>query len=50
MEPTYDLLLQNGHLLDPKTSLDGPADVAIKNGRIAEIWTYSDIGDWFAAQ
>ncbi|MBM3796649.1 MAG: amidohydrolase family protein [Acidobacteria bacterium] len=31
----YDLLLKNGHLIDPANNLDGPGDLAISNGRIA---------------
>ena len=35
--PAYDLLLRGGHVIDPATGLDGIADVAIKDGRIAAI-------------
>ena len=31
-----------------KLSYHGRALLRLKGGRIAEIWTYSDIGDWFA--
>jgi steroid delta-isomerase-like uncharacterized protein len=33
-----------------KLSYHGMALLHLKDGRIAEIWTYSDIGEWFAAQ
>lgn len=33
----FDTLLKNGHLIDPKNGIDAPRDVAVKNGRIAEI-------------
>ena len=32
-----DLLLRGGHVIDPATGLDGPADVAIADGRIAAV-------------
>jgi dihydroorotase len=31
----YDLVLRHGHVIDPKNHIDGPADVAILNGKIA---------------
>jgi dihydroorotase len=37
MSTDYDLLLKGGHLIDPKNNLDGPADVAIKDGLIAAV-------------
>jgi cytosine/adenosine deaminase-related metal-dependent hydrolase len=33
----HDLILAGGHVLDPANNLDGPADVGITDGRIAEI-------------
>jgi dihydroorotase len=33
----YDLLLKGGHVVDPANGVDGPADVAIKDGRIARV-------------
>ena len=33
----YDLLLKGGHVIDPKNDLDGPADVAVKDGKIAAV-------------
>ncbi|MDO8210714.1 dihydroorotase [Conexibacter sp. CPCC 206217] len=32
-----DLLIQRAHLLDPRTDLDGPGDVLVRGGEIAEI-------------
>jgi len=31
----YDLVIRQGHVIDPKNHLDGPADVAILGGKIA---------------
>jgi dihydroorotase len=33
----YDLLIRNGHVIDPAQSLDGRLDVAVSDGRIAEV-------------
>jgi cytosine/adenosine deaminase-related metal-dependent hydrolase len=33
----HDLILTGGHLLDPANNLDGPAEVGIADGRIAEV-------------
>ena len=33
----YDLLLRGGRVIDPATGRDGPADVAIRDGRIAAV-------------
>ncbi len=35
--PQYDLLLQNGHLIDAKNNLSALRDVAILNGKIAAV-------------
>ncbi len=32
-----DLILRGGHVVDPATGLDGPADVAVRDGRIAAV-------------
>ena len=32
-----DLLVTGAHVLDPRTGLDGPLDVLVRDGRIAEI-------------
>ena len=37
MSSTFDLILQGGHLIDPKNDLDGPADIAIKDGLVAAV-------------
>ena len=33
----YDVLLKGGHLIDAKSNIDGPMDLAITDGRIAEV-------------
>ncbi|WP_196989171.1 amidohydrolase/deacetylase family metallohydrolase [Panacibacter microcysteis] len=33
----YDLLLTNGHVIDPKNKLDATMDIAISNGSIAKV-------------
>jgi dihydroorotase len=33
----YDLLVRNGHVIDPATGLDEPADIALSDGRIAMV-------------
>jgi dihydroorotase len=33
----YDLLLKNGHVIDPKNNRDGKMDVAIANGKVAAV-------------
>jgi len=33
----HDLVLTGGHLLDPANNADGPADLAIRDGRISEV-------------
>src|SRR5215472_9363502 len=33
----YDLVLRNGHVLDPKNNVDAKRDVAIRDGKIAAI-------------
>ena len=33
----HDLILRNGHVIDPSQNIDGPAEIAIKNGIITEI-------------
>lgn len=37
MESTYDLLIKNGHLIDPKNNLNQKMDVAIKDKKIARV-------------
>ncbi|MGE5570688.1 MAG: amidohydrolase/deacetylase family metallohydrolase [Rhodospirillales bacterium] len=36
-QPAYDLLLRGGHVIDPRNEISGRRDVAIRNGRIAEV-------------
>ncbi|MEO8583835.1 MAG: amidohydrolase/deacetylase family metallohydrolase [Flavitalea sp.] len=33
----YDLILKNGHVIDPKNKIDGKMDVAVKAGKIAKV-------------
>ena len=33
----YDLLIKNGHLIDPKNNIDGTMDLAVKDGKIARV-------------
>jgi dihydroorotase len=40
----YDLLIHGGHVIDPATGRDGPADVAIAEGRIALVAPAIDQG------
>ncbi len=35
--PVYDLLLKNGHLIDPKNKISGRRDIAVKDGKVAEV-------------
>lgn len=35
--PACDLLLRNGHIIDPKNGLNGPADLAITDGKVAAV-------------
>ncbi len=36
-QPKYDLLLKNGHVIDPKNNVNEKRDVAIANGQIAAV-------------
>ncbi len=44
----YELLLRNGHLIDPKNGIDAAMDIAIHDGRIAKV--AEDIPSAHAAQ
>src|SRR5258708_7826344 len=35
--PAYDLLLQQGHVIDAKNHIDSVMDVAVKDGKIAKV-------------
>ncbi len=37
MSDDFDLIIQGGHLIDPKNNLNGPADIAIKDGLVAAV-------------
>ena len=41
----YDLLLQNGHVIDAKNNIDGVMDVGIKDGKIAAVSQHLDAKD-----
>src|SRR5215467_7766883 len=41
-EPAYDLLLQQGHVIDAKNGINALRDVAIKDGRIAAVAEHID--------
>ncbi|SPE23741.1 Amidohydrolase [Candidatus Sulfopaludibacter sp. SbA3] len=41
-QPAYDLLLQGGHVIDPKNGISAVRDVAIKNGSIAAVAAHLD--------
>ena len=34
---TFDLLIKGGHVIDAKNNINGPMDVAIKDGKIAQV-------------
>jgi len=34
---SYDLLIKNGHVIDPKNNIDAGMDIAIKDGRVAKV-------------
>jgi dihydroorotase len=36
-QPTYDLVLTGGHVIDPRNGIDGVMDVAVAEGRIAAV-------------
>jgi dihydroorotase len=44
-QPKYDLLLEGGHVVDPKAGLSAIRDVAIKSGKIAAIAPHLDPKD-----
>jgi dihydroorotase len=41
-QPAYDLLLQGGHVIDPKNGISAVRDVAIKDGSIAAVAAHLD--------
>ena len=46
-EPEFDLLLQGGHLIDPRNGLSAVRDVAVHNGRVAAVEEAIDPGRAF---
>src|SRR5262249_58733870 len=41
-QPPYDLMLRGGHVVDAKNRVSGVRDIAIKDGRIAEVADHID--------
>ena len=37
MSDSYDVLIRNGHVIDPRQSIDRISDVAVKDGLIAAV-------------
>ncbi len=37
MSSDFDIIIQGGHLIDPKNDIDGPADIAVKDGLVAAV-------------
>ena len=44
MAQQYDLLLKGGHVIDPKNKIDGPMDVAVAAGKVAQVARNIDAG------
>lgn len=40
----YDLVIKNGHVIDPKNGIDGVMDVAVLDGKIARVASSIDAG------
>src|SRR5262245_46013562 len=36
-QPQHDLIIKNGHVIDPRNRIDGPMDVAVSGNKIAEV-------------
>jgi dihydroorotase len=49
-QPKYDLLLQNGHVVDSKNRISAVRDVAIKDGKIVAVAAKLDAKDKKLAQ
>ncbi|MEO8474381.1 MAG: amidohydrolase/deacetylase family metallohydrolase [Chryseolinea sp.] len=43
--PAIDLLIRNGHVIDPKNSIDEVMDIAVANGRILKVEKRIPVGD-----
>ena len=43
-QPSYDLVLKGGHVIDPKNGIDAVRDVAIKDHKIAEVAEHIQAG------
>ena len=33
----YDIVIKGGHVIDPKNNIDGPMDIAVRDGKIARV-------------
>ena len=44
-----DLLIRGAHLLDPRAGLDGPGDVLVRDGEVAEVGAPGTLATWQAA-
>ncbi|MBF8184328.1 amidohydrolase/deacetylase family metallohydrolase [Nonomuraea sp. K274] len=44
-EPQYDLLIRQGHVIDPKNGIDAVRDIAVKDGKIAMVGERIDAQD-----
>jgi dihydroorotase len=46
MAPPFDLLIRNGHIIDPSQDVDGIADLGIADGRVQATGTHLDPGGY----
>ena len=42
---TYNIVIKGGHVIDPKNNIDGPMDIAVKDGKIALVARNIDATD-----
>ena len=42
---TYNIVIKGGHVIDPKNNIDGPMDIAVKDGKIALVARNIDAKD-----
>ncbi len=40
---TYNIVIKDGHIIDPKNNIDGFMDVAINNGKIVQVAKNIDV-------
>ena len=41
----YDIVIKGGHVIDPKNNIDGPMDIAVRDGKIARVASNIDATD-----